>query len=234
MCKTLRTGILAGVSLSVLVMACSIYRYPSIMLGAGSWGIGVLFLMGLLWYSVAAIRWTRPKTDDDLMVLSRGAKWGIVIGLAWTVEVLGGNVFSPHQFGSTVGLFAAIVAAVLPVTAGAAGTESTGRISTGLRIGFWSGVVSGLMTFLVLAGVGYLVVYIPGFPGLETPKNAGAAITGKELAAYNVGDYLAGGISHLFLIGAIYCSAAGAFGSLLARIPCSFQPNKVQERERRA
>jgi hypothetical protein len=77
--------------------------------------------------------------------------------------------------------------------------------------------VSGLITFIALANVGLLVVNIPGFPGLETPRNVDRALTADELAAFNLGDYLAGGVSHLVVIGGVFGSAAGAFGGVWAR-----------------
>jgi hypothetical protein len=151
------------------------------------------------------------------MILRQGARWGLGIGLAWTVEIVGGNVVVPHTLGAGIGILAAISAALMPVFAGAAAAARTGRIGSGARVGFWSGAISGVITFLVLASVGYLVVSVPGFPGVEYPRNA-EALTADQLAAFNIGDYLAGGVSHLVLIGAPFCSAAGAFGALLTRV----------------
>lgn len=153
------------------------------------------------------------------MVLDHGLLWGVAIGLAWAVEVAGGNLIVPHQVGARIGQVAAIVAATLPSVAGARGTMVTGRIGTGARIGFWSGVVSGVITFVALAVAGFLVVHFPGLPGLETPHHPATALTAEELTAFNVGDYFAGEISHLVLIGAPFCSVAGALGGLLMARP---------------
>ena len=106
----------------------------------------------------------------------------------------------------------------MPVVAGATEVARTGQIGSGVRVGFWSGAVSGVITFVALASVGYLVVSVPGFPGVEAPRNVGRALTENELAAFNIGDYLAGGVSHLVVIGAPFCSAAGAFGGVLVRM----------------
>ena len=140
-----------------------------------------------------------------------------MIGLAWTVEVVGGNVIVPHPLGARIGVLAAVAAAIMPVVAGATVVARTGRIGSGARVGFWSGVVSGVITFVALASVGYLVVSVPGFPGVEVPRNVVRELTANELAAFNIGDYLAGGVSHLVIIGAPFCSAAGAFGGVLGR-----------------
>lgn len=221
---TLRTGILAGVCVSVIAIACSIGRYPPIIAAPRAPLFLSVFLAGVVWYVFAAVRWTRITTHEDFLVLHRGSCWGVVIGLVWTVEVAGGNLITPHQLGGRIGSVAAVVAAILPAIAGASGSVETGRAGTGARIGFWSGVVSGLITFITAATVGYLVVLFPGFPGVETPPNVARALSAEESAAYNVGDYLAAGVSHLVLLGAPFCSAAGLVGGLLVRNPSPGQP----------
>jgi hypothetical protein len=198
-------------------VAYSIHRYPTIVSSPATPTFLSLFLAGVLWYGFAAVRWTRVTTREDFAVLRHGARWGVLIGLAWTVEVLGGNVIMPHKFGAGIGVLAAVAAAIMPVIAGAIEAARTGQIGSGARVGFWSGAVSGVMTFVALASVGYLVVSVPGFPGVEAPRNVVRALTANELAAFNIGDYLAGGVSHLVIIGAPFCSAAGAFGGVLGR-----------------
>jgi hypothetical protein len=215
---TLRMAILGGVCICLLTVAYSIHRYPGIVSSPATPIFLSLFLAGLLWYGFAAVRWTHTSTHEDFVILRHGARWGIVIGLAWTVEVVGGKVIVPHQLGAGIGVLAAVAAAIMPVVAGATEVARTARIGSGARVGFWSGAVSGVITLVALASVGYLVVSVPGFPGVETPRNVGRALTANELAAFNIGDYLAGGVSHLVVIGAPFCSAARAFGGLLVQM----------------
>jgi hypothetical protein len=205
----------------VLTVAYSIHQYPQLVHSRGLPVFLPIFLSGVLGYGFAAVSWTRAATAEEWMALRLGARWGGLTGLAWAVEVFGGNVMTPHALGASIGVLAAIIAAILPFAAGAIGAASTGRIGTGARIGFWTGVVSGLITFMVLAGVGYLVVNVPGFPGVETPHSAAKVLTPNDLAAFNIGDYLAGGVSHLVLIGAPFCTVAGVLGALMGR---SFHP----------
>ena len=220
--RTLRRGILAGVGLCVVTIAYCVYRYPGIVASPAGSRFLPLFLAGVLWYGLAALRLTRANTRDDFVVLHYGARWGVVIGLVWVVEVIGGNVILPN---SPVGMLATLTAVVLPAFAGAAGTAVTGRIRTGARIGFWSGVVSGLIAFVALASVGYLAASHPELMrDQELPPDIGRAYTAAELATYNLADYLASGVSHLFILGALFCSAAGALGGLLGRAVRSPQP----------
>jgi hypothetical protein len=210
----LRKGILAGAGICVVIVAYSVLRYPGILASPAAPRFLPLFLIAVIWYGLAAVRWTHVTNSEDFVVLHYGARWGVVIGLAWIVEVFAGNVLMPH---SPIGLLVTIVAAVLPVVAGATGAAVTGQTWTGARIGFWSGVVSGLIAFAGVAAVGYLIAYFPEFlPDREIPSGIGN--TAAELAAYSIGDYLAGGVSHLLLVGALFCSAAGAFGGLFGRL----------------
>lgn len=208
--KELRKGILAGAGICVVTVAYSILRYPGILGSPAAPKFLPLFLIAVLWYGFAAVRWTQVTNSEDFVVLHYGVRWGVVIGLAWIVETFAGNVLMPH---SPIGLLATIVAAVLPAVAGATGAAVTGQAWTGARIGFWSGVVSGLIAFAGVAGVGYLIVGFPEFlQGQDISPAAG------DSAAYNIGDYLATGVSHLLLVGALFCSAAGAFGGLFGRL----------------
>jgi hypothetical protein len=213
----LRTSIIAAGCLSVALVAYSILRYPAILAAPGAPVLLSVFAAGITAYVFAAVRWSRIKTHENFLILRNSLKWGIAIGLSWTVEVIGANVIVPHQLGAAIGAAAAVVAAILPIIAGAVGTAATGRMESGARVGLWSGVVSGLITFVVLATVGLLVLHFPGLPGVETPRNPGKTLTADELAAFNLGDYLAGGVSHLVLIGAPFCGIAGTVGGALAR-----------------
>jgi hypothetical protein len=104
----LRTGILGGVCICLLTVAYSIHRYPTIVSSPATPIFLSLFLASVLWYGFAAVRWTRVTTREDFAVLRHGARWGVLIGLAWTVEVLGGNVIMPHKFGAGIGVLVAV------------------------------------------------------------------------------------------------------------------------------
>lgn len=213
---SLRRGVLAGVCICVLTVAYSILRYPGIVALPAAPKFLPLFLAGVVWYGLAAVRWTQPTTREDFVVLHYGARWGIVIGLAWTVEAVAGDVFAPRSPGSSIGILAAIVAGILPVVAGATGASVTGRIWTGARVGFWTGVVSGLIAFVAVAMVGYAVPH-----DQDSLSELGSSYSAGDIATSRIADYLAGGVSRLFIVGALFCTAAGAFGGLFRR----FVPN---------
>ena len=213
----LRACIVVAAGISLMLFVWGIIRYPTVIASSGAPLLVSLFVAGIAGYVYAALRCSRIDSSEDALVLSSGLKWGVAIGLAWAIEVAGGNVIVPHRLGATIGIFSAFAAAMLPFLAGAMGASVTGRARTGAVIGLWSGVVSGSIAFIALACAGLLIAHFPGLPGVETPHNSSKVLTAEELAAFNLEDYLAGGISHLLLIGAPYCGALGAIGGMLAR-----------------
>jgi hypothetical protein len=74
------------------------------------------------------------------------------------------------------------------------------------------------MSFIAAAVIGYILAFVPGFPGAEIPP-AGHIYTAQEYQLLNVGDALGGAVALLFLIcGAfgVVCGTVGGFvGSLL-------------------
>jgi hypothetical protein len=207
---TLRTAIVTGAALSSAAVAAYIWRYrpapdsPAVIALA-------LFAIGVSAYVYAAIQWTGADAAED----RAGLKWGLATGIAWSVEVFGGNVVVPHRLGAGIGQVAALVAFSLPIAAGLTGAVRTGRIAAAARIGFWTGAISGLVTFIAGAVACFLVLTIPGLPGIEMPHNVPQALSPEELAAFNATDYLAAAVSHLVLIGGPYCALAATAGGIL-------------------
>jgi hypothetical protein len=79
-----------------------------------------------------------------------------------------------------------------------------------MRVGFWSGLISGLMAFLSLAAVGYILAFVPGLPGAEIPP--AELYTTLDYERLNVFDALGGGIAHLFGFGGVFATLSGMLG----------------------
>ncbi len=216
--RTVRWGLLGGLALCLVVIGYSLVRYPSILmpLAASAIFLGMM-AVAVVVYGVAAVRGTRPRAAAPALALRAGIGWGILVGMLWIVEVVAGNVLDTRQPGVQVLYYGAEGAAYgLPLVAGIWAARHTGQGTTGAQIGFWSGLVSGLITFLALM----LVIYIGLALHLSTlidpnelqslPK-AGV----PDAATYVVGDGLAGATSHLLLIGPGLGTLAGAIGGFI-------------------
>jgi hypothetical protein len=140
----LRNVLLSGLALCVFALTAIAFRnldFRHFLLRAPA--IPAFMTLVLVWNAYAATRWTQ-----DSMVLQDGVKWGLAIGCGWVVVAMvpvSNEVVGPLWF---LGLFSGIL---LPFASGAAVAIKTGNAWIGRRVGFWSGVVGGLIGFLVFA-----------------------------------------------------------------------------------
>src|SRR5262249_43830440 len=157
---------------------------------------------GFLVYGYAAARWTRPMIADRVLALRLGTRWGMAIGALLMVFLYSANLlgaaFSPLP----------IAAAALPFISGAHGAIKINRLHSGLRVGFWSGLIGGLIVFLGLVTLGYILAFFPGFPGAEIPSKT-RAYTALEFQQLNVADALGGACVGLFVFGGLICPLTG-------------------------
>jgi hypothetical protein len=201
-----RGGILAGLALCVLTIAVTVLRYP----GALSTAEAAIVAAGLLCYGYAGVWQTRPVTSEDATDLQLGGRYGIAIGVLWSFALIGAN----FQIWTVVPWPVLVISAfLLPLIVGAHAATRLWRVRAGMRVGFWSGLISGLMSFFVLMAIGYLCAFIPGIPGAEIPDNI--PYTSAEFEQLNVLDAFGGGLYFFFLIGGVYGVIAGAGGGLL-------------------
>ena len=140
----LRNLLLTGLALCVVTLAAFAFQNPDfrhVLLRAPA--IPAIITLVLVWNAYAAIRWTHARTSEDSMVLQTGVRWGLAIACSWVlVDIM------PLTPLWLLGLFSGIL---LPFASGAAVAIKTGNAWIGRRVGFWSGVVGGLIGFLVFA-----------------------------------------------------------------------------------
>jgi hypothetical protein len=206
---TLRNGILCGLGLCILPVVYSLYRYPE---GPPALLLAVLFYFaaGILWYGHAAIFRTHPDNPEDQHTLDHGIRWGLLIGSVWVAQIFCENILLPRWLGIQAGVFLAFAAFLLPIVSGAVIGIRTGKVRSGMRAGFWTGLTSGGMSFLALATVGYVLAFIPGLPGAEIPKEP---YTADQFQALNVADAMGGALTHFLILGAVFCAVAGGIGA---------------------
>ena len=195
----LRNYLLAGLGLCVFTLAAIAFLNPDfgdLLLRVPA----ILALMSLVvaWNVYAAIHWTQPTAREDSMILQLGVKWGLAIACAWAVvAIVPINFFSPLWF---LGLISALF---LPFAAGAAGAIKTGKARTGIRVGFWAGVVGGLLGFLIVMAVGIPSALISSWRVPADPS-----VWHSE----RIGVTLVFAIYAMFLFGTILGSIGGTVG----------------------
>jgi len=117
--------------------------------------------MGLMWvvitvYACAAVFGTRPRNERHAFVLRLGQRWGIAIGIWWIAFCLCTHLLIPHGLPAGIGIDLAF-AFLLPFASGAHGALQTGSLRDGVRIIFWSGLISGVITFLGVFAINYVL-----------------------------------------------------------------------------
>jgi len=212
-----RNGILGALALCVASIVLSIRQYPGLLSDISRKSGIVLSCIEFLFYGYAAARWTRPMIADRALALRLGTRWGIARGALLTVSGYGANLVGGALMPLSMLLF--IAAAAIPFIGGAHGAIKTNRLLAGVGVGFWSGLISGLIMFFGLIALGYILAFFPGFPGAEIPSKT-HAYTALEFQQLNVADVLDGAIVGFFF-GGLICPVTGWVGGcaglLLAR-----------------
>jgi hypothetical protein len=194
----LRNVLLTGLALCVLTLAVIALRNPDfgrLLLRVPA--ILAIMTLVLVWNAYAAIRWTHPVTIEDSMVLHLGIRWGLAIGCAWgLVAIVPLNIFTPNDAAGAplwfLGLFSGIL---LPFASGAVVAIKTGSVQIGRRVGFWSGVIGGLLGYLIFVTRGIV---------------AARSLSLKD--SEPIGFGLVAAFYSMFFFGSLYGGIAGTVG----------------------
>jgi tetratricopeptide (TPR) repeat protein len=199
----LRNWLSVGLALCVLTIGFSLLMYPGLLPGS----FAAIVVAGLLFYSFAAAFRTRPVTSEDKVVLQFGTQYGVAIGAL----CIAGYV-DDYTRVLGVGFLLGILAIALPFVAGAHAAIRLWRVRAGMRVGFWSGLIGGVIIFVWMMLMEYAGALIIGLPGAEIPSNP--AYAAVEYQRANMIDTLRGGLIHLFLFGGVFSVIFGTVGGL--------------------
>jgi hypothetical protein len=137
--------------------------------------------------------------------------FGLLIGGMWMGGIVLGNLGGAPVFGNLRDIHPRIYAiagwcalgAVFFTALGAlVGAYRTGKIASGLRVGIWSGLISGGM--VCITGIGLLVFFHEAL--MKDPSNiqefarsAHRSPTETELSSFLFWEGLAGAVNHLWI-----------------------------------
>ena len=221
----LRTCLIGGILLCLLATLASVKAYPAILTPLDE-SIVFLVLLGVtsLGYILFAVLTTRSRMPDVAVAARRGLQWGALTGMFWLIEVLAGNLGDIHQTWVMVAYFGGeYIAYGLPLIAALFGARSTGRVTTGIVSGLWSGMVGAIITFLGLMALTSL------FMGVMQVRPDNIAefhrSNAPNIMTFLIGDALAGGINHLLLIGTLFSGILGVIGGFAGKALASPERN---------
>ena len=196
--------VFAGIAAALTLAAYGLVHYPGLRSGYNAWASVPVFVALLLGYAVITLALSSSRTPQARIARRYGLVGGLAVGAAWFV------IFSPGSLKGFVILPLAF-AMLGPACIGALAGRSARDARTGTHAALWSGIVGGLVVFIVWVTAAYLRDGRPYDPGLLRDfHNSGA----RDLATYAVSDDLGSGLVLLLIVPIV----ALALGSLSARI----------------
>lgn len=201
---SIRAVVFAGIAAVVGLVAYGLVDYPDLRSGYDTWGALAFLLALLAGYAVTALELASDETAQAVVSRRYGLGGGLVIGAAWFV------IFSPtDDLKGLVGLPLAVVL-LGPACVAALARRSARDARAGTRAALWSGIVGGLVVFIIWVTATYVRQGRPYDSGLLRDFHRSGA---HDLAAYAVSENLGSALVLLLLVPMV----ALALGSLTAR-----------------
>lgn len=215
-----RYALLTGHLLALFLVISVLIRYPGNAISGRRYlelGAIALFLLlaltgWLLW------RGTRTRSARTAFALRQGTRNGLLCGLLWVLEISFNNFLPPTistgaaRFYVDNSFWALIACLMIVVSAISAFRHKS--LLAGIQVGFWSGLVSGLIACLM----GLLLITLWMNFLLRDPLNiAEFAVRGATSGAPNMATYLAyetltGSLGHLTILGIGMGTILGSLG----------------------
>jgi hypothetical protein len=148
---------------------------------------------------------------------------GFLIGGMWMGEILLGNLGGTSVFGNLRDVHPRVYAMAAWFALGVTGIGGllaayrTGRISAALRVGVWSGLISGGIVFVIGMGIAILfhAALMQDASNIhEFARTAHRAPTEAELSSFLYWDALGGALNHLW-IGPLLGLTVGGIGAII-------------------
>jgi hypothetical protein len=155
--------------------------------------------------------------------------FGFLIGGMWVGEVLLGNLGGTSVLGNlrevhpriyAMAPWLALWAFGLTALGGLVAGYRTGSIGAALRVGIWSGVISGVITFATIMSITCLfhdaMMKDPSNIH-EFARGAHRSPTKAELSSFLYSDAFAGGVNHIW-IGPLLGLTIGGVGAIIGKL----------------
>jgi len=208
-----RISVTTGIGLITLSIIAGLVRYPTLLAESGAVVYLGLYAVVASGYLVIAWRASRPRSAERAIAIRGGIVWGGILSGLWLMEIITGNFGSTSVIKTMLYFGATWTAFLLPLLSGFWGARQTGRVQTGTLVGLWGGLVNGLSACLALSVIGlFFNTTIQHDPQtIHEFARSGTA----DIRAFIFGDFLAGGINHLWFVGPVLGSLTGTLGGFI-------------------
>jgi hypothetical protein len=201
----IRGVIFVGIVGSFALVTYGLVRYPGLRSSAGLWPSLAAFVAVLAVYGTVTLALSNSALDDERLARRYGLGGGLAIGMAWFLVV------SPTALLKEWVALPLAVALLGPAGIAALAGRSARDAKAATHAALWSGLVGGLLVFVVWVSAAYLQDGGPYDAGLLRDFHGSGA---PDLATYAVGDDLGSALVLLLLVPTV----ALALGSLVARV----------------
>ena len=201
----LRVVVLACVVIALALVGYGLVHYPGLRSEPNVWGAMTAFLATLLVYIALTVLLSRGVTQRSAAARRYGLAGGLAVGVGWLL-----GIAPPAAFRGWVFL-PLLIALLGPAVVAAVAGHRARDARTGTLAALWSGLVGGLIVFIVWVTVTYTNAGGPYDSGLLTDFHKSGT---PDLATYAVSDNLGSGLVLLLMIPTV----ALALGSLSARL----------------
>lgn len=205
----LRAVVVGCATVSLALVGYGIVHYPGLRAEPNFAGAMAVFAMTLLVYVGLVVVLARGVSRESIAARRIGLAGGLATGAGW---FLGIAPPTPLKGWVALPLLVALVGPALTATlAGRRSSDSRSGSATAL----WSGLVAGLVVFIVWTIVTYANAGGPYDSGLVNDFHKSGA---HDLPTYAIGDSLGSGLVLLLLIPTV-ALAVGTLGARLANAP---------------
>lgn len=196
-----RTIVLSAIGASVALAAYGLVRYSELRSGAGNWMAFAVFLVVVCAYAACALALSRGTTHAIVVARRNGLIGGFAVGAGWLVVLVPTATLKSFVFVPLA------IALLVPAGVAFLTVRGTGDAKAATGAALWSGLVGGLLIFIVWVATTYVRNGRPYDRQLIRDFHRSNA---HDLAAYAVSDNLGAGLTLLVIVPVV----ALAIGSL--------------------
>ena len=204
--RGVRALALCGVVAAVGLAGYGLLRYPALRASFDTWASATFFVAVALGYAGAALTLSRGTTHQAQVARRYGLAGGLGTGAAWLL------ILAPAAIATNLVFVPLLVALVSPVAAAGLARRASGTAGASTGAALWSGLVGGLLVFVIWVTTTYARDGRPYDAQLLRDYHRSGS---HDLVAYAVADNLGGALGLLVII-PLVALALGTLGGHIA------------------
>lgn len=204
----IRTVVFGGIAAALALVAYGLVLYPNLWSASGLWPSLAGFVAVMAVYGAVTLALSASTRPNEGLARRYGLGGGLAIGAAWFI------VLSPTALLKTWVALPLVVALLGPACIAALAGRAARDAKAATHAALWSGIVGGLVVFVVWVSAAYLRDGRPYDAGLVRDFRTSGA---HDLATYAVSDDLGSALVLLLLVPTVALALGSLVGLVTAR-----------------